>query len=402
MMRIFILGLFASALLGCKNTTADVSSGPSCSALTGVQSAAQILTASNVLPVAVGGHYINEITVSVTICEPGTSNCQTIPEVLLDTGSNGLRLFTCAVSLNLQSETVSGKSVGECVTYADTTSHWGPVKLADVVLGSEKASNVPIQIIDPSFASVPGTCTNLEVSPSNTGYNGIIGVGLLARDCGSGCTTIANNQIYFSCSGSTCNSSVMALSDQVTNPVSKMSVNNNGVILTLPTIGNGGAFSASGTLTLGINTASGNNTPGGSVVAYPTDSTPTFQTTFNGSTYTSAFIDSGSNALYFPGPNTLTQCAISGATFFCPSSPTTLSATQKGFTGSPTNAVSFTIGNASSVLLNNPNKVSSVFGGQASGSFDWGLPFFMGRSVYVGIQGAATGTALGTGPFWAY
>ena len=40
--------------------------------------------------------------VSVTICEPGTYNCKTIHNILLDTGSSGLRIFASAVkSLNL-------------------------------------------------------------------------------------------------------------------------------------------------------------------------------------------------------------------------------------------------------------------------------------------------------------
>jgi hypothetical protein len=61
--------------------------------------------------------------------------------------------------------------------------------------------------------------------------------------------------------------------------------------------------------------------------------------------------------------------------------------------------VSFQIGNMSS-LLQSSNKAFDDIGGSLPGEFDWGLPFFFGRNVLVGLEGK--GSSLGTGPYWAY
>ena len=39
--------------------------------------------------------------VSVTVCVPGTSTCQTIPNIAVDTGSMGLRVLKSALTLSL-------------------------------------------------------------------------------------------------------------------------------------------------------------------------------------------------------------------------------------------------------------------------------------------------------------
>ena len=59
----------------------------------------------NLVPISVTGAgcsasaYFNEPCVTVTVCVPGTSQCQTVNDVLLDTGSTGLRVLRLSLLL---------------------------------------------------------------------------------------------------------------------------------------------------------------------------------------------------------------------------------------------------------------------------------------------------------------
>jgi hypothetical protein len=362
-------------------------------------------TEANVMKITLGCGYINEPCVSVTICSPGTASCQTIPNVLLDTGSYGLRLFSSSISVSLPAKTVGSGTLTECVSYADGSSQWGPVKSADIILGQRKAASIPVQIIDSTFGSIPADCTKPDTNASDAGYNGILGIGGFAEDCGAGCASVANNRIYFSCSGATCTPTTVPIAQQVSNPIPFLPEDNNGVALQFAAVPAAGTTALSGWLVLGIGTQT-NNTPG-PVNVFPGDSNGYFLSSFNGKTYSSSFIDSGSNGLFFPGSAVIPLCGTSGfaSGFFCPASAVNLTAIQAGKSGTPAVSVSFQIANAEQELaVSNPNIIFNNLGGNApdniSGSFDWGLPFYLGRTVFHGYDGKTS--TLGTGPYFAW
>jgi hypothetical protein len=347
---------------------------------------------------ATSGSYINKPCVSVTVCNPGTSTCQTINDVLLDTGSYGLRIFKQAIpGLTLPQVQSGTGSLAECIQYADTTSTWGPVKLASVQLGSEPAVQVPIQVIDATFAAggIPTSCINADPDPVTAGYTGILGVGPFTEDCGSGCANSALNGIYYRCTGSSCSNASVAVASQVQNPVAALAVDNNGVLVQLPGVSLGGIPSLGGFLTLGIGTKA-NNTPASPTV-FPIDIRGEFRTVYSG-VNSSSFLDTGSNGLFFP--SALPLCTGPNSAWYCPPATTQLSATNVGAPGSPSGTVQFDIGNFSSLFSLANNQVFSEIGGPSSFGFDWGLPFFMGRSVFLGID--TKGSSLGTGPYVAY
>ena len=358
--------------------------------------------------------YTNEPTVSVTICSIANPNtCQTINNILLDTGSYGLRIFNSLITIPVTPITNGDKTLAECAQFGDGSSEWGPVVNAYVKLGNEAKVAVPILAINSTYQTPPSVCTsaqsNPDVDPNTSGFNGILGVGLFAQDCGDGCLTDPNNGLYFTCENNNCSCGATADAyAQVKNPVSSLPLDNNGVILELPSVAAGGVASTSGTLYLGIDTQSDNTSTGHT--RYPADSSGQFETEFAAfsTTHIPSFIDSGSSILFMPSIAALVDCSVSHgsgyAGVFCPTSIQNLTAVNYGTGGTPTSpSVSFSVENAFT-LFNSGNAVFSTMAGLSSNgsdaSFDWGLPFFFGKHVYVGIEN--TSSSLGAGPYWSY
>lgn len=361
--------------------------------------------AANVMPVTVNGSlcaassYLNKPCVSVTVCSPDLSACQTVNDILLDTGSFGLRIFRQAIPNLALSQVASGAgSLTGCVQFADGSSLWGPIQRAAVKLGNEPAVQVPIQVIDSSFGSLPLPCTNADPSPVSSGFAGILGVGVLIEDCGPGCVITPSNGVYYRCSGPICVGTTVALADQVQNPVARLPEDNNGLMVQLPSVPVGGVPSLDGSLVLGINTRT-NNTPA-SLTMFPTDANGDIRTIFN-SVNSVGFFDTGSNGLFFPNadPAVLPVCPPPNNDWYCPPVTRALLATNVGNPGSPTQIVPFNVSNFFT-LVNSPNFVFSDIGGPSTFGFDWGLPFFMGKSVFFGIEGRTSN--LGAGPYVAY
>lgn len=398
-------GLFLMALFGSLGLMAACGGGSSSSSSNNVVTT----TGQNVQAIAVNGGpvansvYENGAFTSVTICVPGSSTCQTIDGILVDTGSFGLRILNSAITLSLPALTSNGSAVNDCVTFVDGSFLFGPVEQADVKLAGETASSTSVHVIQtPTAFSIPASCSNggtNEDTLATLGANGILGVGPEPQDCGRACDPGGGQAsppvpAYYACtSPAGCQPAFVTVAQQVTNPVVLFATDNNGVILELPSA-SGPEASLSGSLVFGIGTQSNNQVPG-SATLFLLNNSDNFTTNFNGQALTASFIDSGSNGLFFPDSSIPTCSGL--PSFYCPASPMTLSATNQGTNGS-TSKVSFSVGNANS--MSNTDAVLPALAGPNAGGFDWGLPFFYGRNIYTAIDGKSTPS--GTGPYWAY
>jgi hypothetical protein len=357
-------------------------------------------TTPNTQPIAVTtapGLTRNILTTSVTICAPGTSNCATINNVQVDTGSQGLRLLASALPASLQLAALPSGSgnTGECAVFGGGYT-WGAVRSADVRMAGELAASLPIQLIaDPSVPTVPSDCAGSGLAMQSTATlrsNGILGVGLFAADCGSGCAASALPRWYYSCnSNGACSNAPQPVAQQVANPVSGFSLDNNGVVIDLPSVPAAGAASVAGSMFFGIGTQA-DNVLGGVTVLKANTQSGYVSTTSNGQTYSLSYLDSGSNALYIANAG-MPQCGL----WYCPATTQAANAVIAGTDGT-TATVAFSVANATS-LFNSSNNAFDNLAGIASNSFGWGLPFFFGRRIYTAIE--ARLTPAGNGPYYA-
>jgi hypothetical protein len=388
------------------------------------------LTASNSVPLYVNfgpnGNtgdsstaFYNGLFTTVRVCLPGTETCQIIPDVLVDTRSVGLRILNSQLTTVPATELPTIRDshenqVQECVQFPDTSYVWGPILFADVAMAGEKASSVPIQVIGDTNFTVPSfSCLSLGSGPSldtvvALGARGILGVGTSIQDCGLNC---AGGQTfsaypYYVCPNNNCQPVAVPVAQQVSNPVAFFTQDNNGVEILLPSLSSAGApmlpytspdgtsLVPAGLLIFGVGTQS-NNALGGATL-YALDSHGNFSNVvYNGTSYPSGgFVDTASNALFVSDPATLGIPECTDNPYYCPASTFPFSLTVDGANGA-SGTVTLNIGNADTLFAGNPDYAAFNNLGRASGTgvpsdyFDLGLPFFFGRSVFVGIAGTA-------------
>lgn len=380
-------------------------------------------SAGNVQPVSVNagpnGHVPNLVLTFVTICVPGTSTCQTIPNVVVDTGSSGLRLLasTATIGLPRVQATLSGHAYSECAGFADGVV-WGPLARADIQMAGEKASAVTMQLIQDQATGpkIPTSCAAQGAQMDSLallGANGILGVGLFLKDCGSLCATHTTT-MYYDCVGpNACAETALELASQVSNPAALFAQDNNGVILTLPTIPDTGAPAIPGSLIFGIGTQT-NNVLTASVITVPADGATAgdFTAHYNGTTLTDGFFDSGSSGVFF-NDAAITACASGGLAggYYCPGSASSLSAVPFTVTITSSQGVSFTVGGvignaeflfsqSGSAGLQAFNNLAGPAGATLPNAFDFGVPFFFGKSVFTAFEQRSTPN--GSGPYFAF
>jgi uncharacterized protein DUF3443 len=388
------------------------------------------------------GGYVNGLYATVTVCQHGTAACATIDNVLVDTGSVGLRILPSALgSVALTPVLLNGNALEECVQFGDTSYAWGPVQLADVNIAGETASNIPIQLIGDTTIPVYSSCFTTPINQNlanggdddtlaTLGANGILGIGLGTVDCGERCS-IGSFDVgypYVTCPGGVCNYLEVPASNQTANPVAAFtSSDKNGVMITLPSVSATGAATVSGTMNFGIDTQADNAL--GSATLFALDQCGFLpMATFNGVTYSEALpqctdndtgvlgalLDSGSSALYILDSSALSSLGIyncaegtSGYGGYCVRGAGTaaLSGISLAGNGVGTGTISLNIGDATT-LINTENAVFNDLAGPSvasigngsTGYFDLGLPFFLGRTVFVGIPGETVPNGAGA-PF---
>jgi|SRR5579872_210327 len=343
-------------------------------------------SAPNELPIIVsagpGSNPFNRPYVSVTICVPGTSNCQTIDDVEVDTGSTGLRLFSSVVTLPLSPQQATLGETYNCFDFVDDYS-WGPVVTADIQLSSELAPGASIQLMGDTTFATPNNCSNglsAFSSPQQAGFNGILGVWGLS-DCGNSCT-VGNFAYYWGCASSTCQPYPQAPAQPVSNPVSLFATDNNGVVFDMPGVPSSGALNLQGSLYFGVGTQSNNQLGSATQYGLP------MSTQINGATY-QVGMDTGTPLVEYLNDNLAGGLPLCGP-YYCPSSPVNFDFVVTGNNGAAFNA-NIPVADPTTILQQGMTADPTMAG--PGGNFVvLGFPFFYNMKIFVSWANPATGS----------
>ncbi|PIT77698.1 DUF3443 family protein [Limnohabitans sp. B9-3] len=347
----------------------------------------------------VTGDYVNGLFTTINVCVPNNDTCYEIDNVLVDTGSTGVRLLSSSlpsVNIDFKYDVILDKNIAECSQFVSGVM-WGGLIRADIKINGELAKNIPIQILgDSSFSSVPSDCSSrgqVLNSVQSLGANGVLGISNFMTDCGLHCSNLVDNFYYYQCSLYECSKTALAEAQQVQNPVAHFRENNNGTIIELPAVSDVAKSSISGKLIFGINTQVNNKI--GSAKKITLDSkSATFSTIYKSRSYSQSYFDSGSNGIYFDDAS-LAECSSVLSSYYCPVQTLQLDVLLHGV-DTELYGYKFSVGNAFELIKNYPNMAVQPYlvglGGGTGQDFVWGLPFYFGKRFFTSIEGRGVDT----------
>lgn len=347
---------------------------------------------TNSIPLIVDGgtntnHIFNRARVSIKVCAPNDSTkCQIVDNVILDTGSSGLRLLSSALNPDIITSLPVLKSntgnIFECMQFVSGYM-WGQVSTADVMFGSKIAPSLSIQLIDNDL-TIPNACNHIGSFPplldGGGASNGILGISTSNIDGGT----------YYTCPTAGCNSSTVegaTIFQPVVNPITKFDGDNNGIIIDLPAIQIGGVQTVSGTLTFGIGTRNNNKLSGQTI--FPLDINGyTSTVTVDGIPTGPAYFDTGTQYMWFTD---LSLPTCSGGQLICPIAPITRALVLQNST------YSFNVSNINEALRDptlfafNDVEINRSYGSGPGPYTNIGLSFFYGKRIFFGQATSSSG-----------
>ena len=359
---------------------------------------------------------VNVPYVTVTLCTPGsTTQCVTIDHVFLDTGSIGLRILKSkvaslalppvAVPADPATATPAGPAL-ECYPFV-LGAVWGPLASGDLQIAGERAGSLGVQLIDDSTTpehAAPADCIaasngQLMNTAASLQANGILGIGMLAFDCGASCVSgdySGGYTLYYACPASGCVPAAVPVPVQLHNPITAFPVDYNGSVIAMPKLPGLGAGLATGRLVFGIGTRSNNQLPSTATTVF-VDANPAhstylyFATQVSTHAYPDSYIDSGSNAYFFDDSSVSQGCQNTtggSSSWYCPASVLQRTAVITDANGAQA-SVTYQVASADALFSTSSLALDDLAGSVTAGSpsFVWGLPFFYGRTVYTSIWG---------------